>query len=261
MMPKLWSSLLGLLVAQQSFSAPSNQIRNLEPGTKDGTTLVRIPEGNPFVGIDLESIPGLIQDFANSQLEFRIEKHARPEAAESRSVEVFAGLNSNQDDALRYTWQLNGRKLAVILTSAALVLQLDLREITTESARQNGFDSKTQFVIAIMEKVMYTRGRGVTYDGAYKDFDLKIPWPESLDDGVTFSTNPSLDLDRIQAWWDRVDGSVENQVLSIRTYFCVTKFRGFLDGSKWFPDDFRQFVHEKAREQGKLPPQAPKADD
>jgi hypothetical protein len=48
-------------------------------------------------------------------------------------------------------------------------------------------------------------------------------------------------------WHERVDGLVESDTLSLLFNMKPGKLAFFRDGSKWFPDDFRQLVHERAQ--------------
>jgi len=117
----------------------------------------------------------------------------------------------------------------------------------------------------------YTRARGATCVAEAKTwvesiiqmegvdrfkhaYRIELNWPEVLETGVTFSSAPDLDIAQALEWHYRVDAQVEGDLLVIFVYKRFQHIQGgYQDGSKWFSDEFRQLVHDKAVQEGMSP--------
>ena len=101
-----------------------------------------------------------------------------------------------------------------------------------------------------MSSIVRLKGETVALEPV--PYELHIPWPKVLTDGVTFCSNPGQDLLAMDVyfWFKRVDGFVDGRTLSLQFYTKPGQRVEYADGSKWFSDDFRAFIHQKAKEQG-----------
>jgi len=172
-------------------------------------------------------------------------------------VRVYPAANSSENDLVEYRWTCQGRVLRVVLSINAIKIVFDLNELS--ACRQK--DLGAACVAAAREWVesVLKLERAKSGGPSYPTYKVDLPWPDELRDGASFSSNPDQNLIRMSAerWYRRVDAFVENGVLSILVYRKSGQLMTFFDGSKWFPDDFRAKVHEKARQEGKLAPNAP----
>ncbi|NOT01701.1 MAG: hypothetical protein HOP29_13850 [Phycisphaerales bacterium] len=171
-------------------------------------------------------------------------------------VRLFAAGENSDCDIAEYQWLANGRRLRVVSSRNAVRVDFDLDQVV-ECAWSHG-PACVQATRKWVERTLKLEGeyRG-TGDSVIK-YRVELPWPEKLDDGVWFSSAPDRDIYRLPGmprWYERVDAYVENGVLSILIYKKIGQLMGYQDGSKWFPDDFRAKVLQRARELGKLPPE------
>ena len=86
-------------------------------------------------------------------------------------------------------------------------------------------------------------------------YELHIPWPSELVHGVSFCSSPTMNIMFMDVyfWFRRVDAFVGNRTLSLLFYMKPGQRVGYPGGSTWFSDDFRAWVHQQAREQGRVP--------
>jgi len=99
------------------------------------------------------------------------------------------------------------------------------------------------------------RLEGKTWAVEPMPFKLEIPWPSAFDDGVKFSSNPNQCIRFMDSylWFRRVDGYVHDGTLSLIFYMKPGQLTGIRNGSKWFPNEFREWVHKQAAAQNKTP--------
>lgn len=173
------------------------------------------------------------------------------ENADLQFLVIAAGAD-NQSDLARYCWNYNGRRLCVVTSLNALRVDFELKYVPqcqwTRAAAC--VDGARKWV----EEVLRLEGEYSVLDDNIS-YRVELPWPSQLVDGLSFSSAPEQNIMRLPGmprWYERVDAFVENGVLSILIYKKIGQLMGYQDGSKWFPDDFRALVHQKALEQGRL---------
>ncbi|MBI4718071.1 MAG: hypothetical protein HY763_09725 [Planctomycetes bacterium] len=195
-------------------------------------------------------IPDSVRIGAENQVELRLTPEGSPLASPSCVIRVAASTSPDQDDIIEYRWKYDPIEMELRQSLNAIELRVDLKEL--EAAAKAAWDSSTGLAVvrSLVGALLKLRGR----DGYGREFALEIPWPSRLVDGMEFSTNPERRIDELQAWHERVDFAVRGGSLRVLLYNRIPQFPGFRDGSKWFPDDFRAMVHQKAREQGKPTP-------
>jgi hypothetical protein len=73
---------------------------------------------------------------------------------------------------------------------------------------------------------------------------LSHPWvfkfPEAIDEGVRFSSNPDLDPDILPSWTARGDAGIRGGKLWFLCFRRVPDIIGYWSDLQWFPDDFRE---------------------
>jgi len=167
-------------------------------------------------------------------------------------IRVSAAQDHAQDDLVEYRWTHEGRGLRAVASRNAIKLAFDLNQV-----RECHWTTGTACVLGArrwVEDVLKLEG-AITIN-TRTEYRVERPWPNELVDGVSFSSAPERNIVQLRGmpfWFDRVDAFVEDGVLSLLIYKKIGQLMGYQDGSKWFPDDFRAWVHEQARLQGKLP--------
>ena len=166
---------------------------------------------------------------------------------------AYAAFDSKEADLLRFSWTFRGQNIQLLARLGAYRLDLDLREVEENPALDDYGLTPRERVIGYLSSLLRLEGKTNTLDPI--PFKLEIPWPESFEEGVKFSSNPAQCITAMDKyfWFRRVDGYVHDGVLSLLFYTKPGQWVGFRDGSKWFPDEFRAWVHEQARLQGRLP--------
>jgi len=158
-------------------------------------------------------------------------------------VAVHVAKDDTEADMVQYRWSSGGRQLVAIVGRNGVQVLFDLHSVSECAARRD------QLCVAAtrawVERVMRLSGR----DQLYQDYHIDLAWPDSLNDGVAFSSAPDLDITKTFRWHFRVDAEVQDGVLTIFTYKRVPNLMSFQDASKWFDNDFRALVQTKAAEQ------------
>lgn len=170
-------------------------------------------------------------------------------------VRVFAAYATSQTDLVEYRWEHEGLQLRVLVARDVVRMDLDLAEV--EEKAQSERESPTAYLRGLLPKLIRLEGEMNTVPP--HSYKTEIPLPEVLEEGIQFSSNPDQILTSMDyyTWHKRIDGFVESGKLALLFYMRPGPRSGFQDPSKWFDDDFRAAVHQKAREQGKLPPEVP----
>lgn len=221
-----------------------------------GRSEVRDVSNEAFVSIEHKLLPKRINGAMYSRVEELFRSEASPivkgqplEPGRMR-VGVFAAVDRSQNDLVEYRWEHEG--VDIRLLSSIDVVQIELNIDQLE--KQARFRMTTaDYLRDLLPTILRLEG-----EDQYKvHYQVILPWPKSLEDGLEFSTNPDQSLIFLTRWHQRVDAFVEGRKFFLLVYKKPDQLMNFRDGSKWFSDDFRQFVHDKAREQGKLPPEAP----
>jgi len=175
------------------------------------------------------------------------------------AVRVFAAYEPSQCDLVEYRWEHEGLHLRVLAALEVVRLDLDLDEVS-QAARTSRTNTRA-YLRDLLPKLVRLKGQTKTVPSI--DYDVDVPLPDDLVEGVEFSSNPEKPFTGmdIYRWYERIDGFVESGHLAFLFYMKPLQRPEFEDASKWFDDEFRQLVHQKAREQGKFPPETPKADE
>lgn len=232
-----------------------------------GQTFLKQPKDVAFVTVSFDDLPKTIKGPMYSRLGFILEWDAHPQTrgrpleAGRMLIRAFAVTNKEQHDLVEYSWLYMGQNLRVVVSINAMRLDIDLRELADNPELSEFGRTRVRRAIGLVENIV--RMRGETFSLDPQPFEVHIPWPDVLTDGTRFSTSPNRNISSMNSvfWFHRIDFSVHDQTLSVMFYFKPGQLVGPQDGSKWFPNEFRALVHEKARDQGKPAPDTPESEE
>jgi len=226
-----------------------------------GRRLVKDRAADELVGWGFSGLPKAVMGSVDNFLIAVIKKEVHPQKRYPVNVKedinlqihVFAATDKTQHDLVEYHWTYNSKPLRFVVGRNGMKIDFDLEQISTCQVTHGAacVDEAKRWV----KEVLKLEGKYPAL-GHSIPYQVQFPWPDELSDGVSFSSAPEQDLTLlygIPRLFDRVDAFVENGVLSVLIYKKIGQLMGYQDGSKWFKDEFRTIVHEKAREQGKLP--------
>jgi len=237
--------------AKQTRATIEKRFRSFEYGD----AYLRSSTGAAFVSVDFENLPTGIKSQMYNRLAGVLQRDARPQTGSSwakpgrMTVRAFAAGQSSSDDLIEYQWLHLGQTLRAVASRNALRLDIDLDEVDRNMELREFGTTRLQHVRGLVESMLRLRGKSFELDP--QPFEIQIPWPDTLNDGLRFSTNPDKSIMEMDAarWYERVDFLVHAQTLSIRFYFKPGQLTAPQDGSIWFDNDFRALVQTKAAEQ------------
>jgi len=240
-----------------------------------GRSLIKEPPESAFVDVEFEDLPEEIKGSISNMFAFFMNRSAMPvwykivEGTPRRSkvgtitsrevktnqelaIRVYAAFGPGETDLVEYWWPVAGQSVRALIRLEVVRLDFNLDEVQRNPALDDHGAALQARVQGLLARLIKTTGHA-TLDRA--PYELHVPWPASFDEGTKFSTNPDALTPSVNAykWFDRVDGYVAGGVLSMMFYLKSSQSPIFHDGSKWFPDDFRAWVHEQAAAQGRLP--------
>lgn len=227
--------------------------------TSFGRAQLRDVSDSAFVSINHSMLPKRVNGSMYSWAETLFSPTAspiikgRPLEAGKMIVRAFAAFNPRQNDLIEYRWEHEGLNIRFLASINVLQIEVDLGEIERFSRYRM---PTVDYLRMLLSEIIKLEG-----EDQYKNhYRISLPWPGQLENSMEFSTNPDQNLNQLIHWHDRVDAYVENNKFHLLIYRKPDQLGYFQDGSKWFDDDFRELVHQKAREQGKLPPSNPEPD-
>ncbi|MBU0718092.1 MAG: hypothetical protein KJ749_07580 [Planctomycetes bacterium] len=227
-----------------------------------GKSMVRDRPASDFVDVTFELLPKDVKSQMYTWLEFTMQREVDPqrrasalEAGDFR-VRVFAAYEKPQHDLVEYRWKRFGQDLRLVASRNAMYLDIDLDELERDSELHEHGDELVDRARALVSKIIQLSGEDPAYDR--RPFEIDLRWPDELTEGTEFSSNDEQSIMHLQGWYQRVDAYVKDGVLHILLYKKAPTAGGYFNATKWFPDDFRELVHRKAAEQGRVPsPAAP----
>jgi len=218
-----------------------------------GRTLVKPPDADDMIAIPFSTIPKRIQGAIAGDVERPMQRGASPfEHTPLRlkehidaAVRVYMAFNRAQDDLVEFQWTYRGNRMTVLVGRNGSRIQFRLNEIPACQLTRGAVcvDSAKNWVETVL------RLKGV--DRFDQEYRVEFAWPDQLVDGVSFSSAPDRDVMKVFRWHWRVDAEIEKGILTVLIYKRIAQLMSYQDGSKWFPEEFRTFLHQKAREQGK----------
>jgi len=185
---------------------------------------------------------------------WQLRKQARPCAAPGTlregitlNVALRAARDQSENDLIKCEWKFKGRRLQALLEANGVRVLFDLSQLAEcETTRGAPCVRAAQTWVS---QTLKTDGKD-RYD---HDFQVALPWPEELVDGVWFSSAPDLEITNVLRWHARVDAEVQNAVLTVYAYKRIPQLMSFQDGSKWFDKTFRADILSKSNEQESKP--------
>lgn len=246
-------TLVQLLFAQTSpdpvVTDPSVQMdrRSLTSARK----LIDVSLEEELVHLAYSELPRPVRSRVYSSLGFILQEEARPfgtmtaalaDSGNYPKVRVCAAQWALRSDLLEMRWRFGNQKIRALHRGNVVRLDLDLDEIMRNRDLDRFGCKEIDRVKGLIASMVRLKGRTHTVDPV--PFQLRIPWPEELTDGVQFSSNPDQDLNGMDVyfWFKRVDAFVDGRKLSLQCYFKPGQ-RPFFEGhSQWFDACFRDIV-------------------
>ncbi|MFM9962444.1 MAG: hypothetical protein ACKV2Q_14625 [Planctomycetaceae bacterium] len=155
---------------------------------------------------------------------------ARPSDAKIR---VFAASGTKERDLLEMTWAHRGVPLRWIMSANVSDIQFPLPPFREGTAN----DVSGQKVAEFVGEVLRLKGE---IPGLDRDFKVDLPWPDTLDNGISFSSNSKVNITDVIWWFDRWDVVIKDNTVHILIYSRNPQIAGFDDGSQFFPAEFRK---------------------
>lgn len=228
-----------------------------------GKTLLKDQANLRFMEIPFADIPPRLKSLIDNVLWRVLRKDVHPckpsqypiklaEGVELR-VRVFVAIDDNQNGLIEYRWTHDGRPIRVVCSRNATKIDFDLECLAPCEGTRGA--SCVAAAREWVEDVLKLEGKYPSLKTPI-EYQVSLPWPEELSEGVAFSSAAEQSIMRlygIPRYFDRVDAFIENGALSILLYRNVGQLPGYQDGSKWFADEFRAEVLERARKLSKAP--------
>lgn len=264
---------LSCIALGQERGPSSKEVRNTAPRHEEavrdshdmksvayGRSQVRDIPIDLLVAIDHGSIPKRVNGAMYGWIESVFNAKASPLVKGNpldpgkMAIRVFAATLPAENDLVEYRWIHDGLDIRLLASIDVLQIELDLDQAQKQAGLQM---TLADYVRDYLINMLQLHG-----EDQYKDhYQIDLPWPKDLQDGLEFSSNPGQDLNFLTRWHQRVDAFVDGHRFCVLIYKKPDQLMNFRDGSKWFPSDFRLLVQEKAREQAKLPSKVPKSDE
>lgn len=223
-----------------------------------GKALLRRGKNSVFVTWEFAKMPEQVKGYMAQRLVWIFPEELRPHknTYPTHPIELKDGVvlavrvavadNADEYDLIEYEWLPHGRMIRVVASRNATRIDFALEELRS-CRRDVHVNPCAKDARAWVESVIMLEGSQPGL-GRQIDYRVDLPWPPELSDGTTFSSAPEKNIVRLRGWpqwWDRVDGFVKDGVLSILIYFKIGQLMGYPDGSKWFPEEFRELVKEE----------------
>src|ERR1051325_11330309 len=190
-----------------------------------GLRLVQDKAEDQFSPISIEQLPKDIRNQAENTFAMFLRPPALPKNAPAVTVKFFRARTPDQDDLVEFEWTFEKHQLRAVQSINAMKLEIDL---------SNG-PSGVENVKALVEDIINTAGT----DFGGKAYTVPLQWPNTLADGVSFSSNPTADILRLNRWCDRVDAIVRGHTLTVLFYKKIAQLAGYQAGSEWFKKYWR----------------------
>jgi hypothetical protein len=172
-----------------------------------------------FSGANYDKLSPAIRSQAENYLAFYLTPEAQPQKDPQFAVRTFAATEQTQNDLVEYRWTFAGVPLRAVQSWNAMKVDIPLSgHASIEEAKA---------LLASIVKL-----KGVDVEG--NAYEVHPHWPDTLADGVKFSSNPNADIRSLPSWHERVDAFVEGNHLNILIYKKIPQLMGYQDGSKWF---------------------------
>lgn len=155
---------------------------------------------------------------------------ARPTDAKIR---VFAASGPKERDLLEMKWAHRGVPLRWIMSANVSDIQVPLQPFREDTASEVSGQKVAEFVSEVL------RFKG-DIPGLDRDFKVDLPWPKTLDNGISFSSNSKVNITDVIWWFDRWDVVIKDNTVHILIYSRNPQIAGFDDGSQFFPAEFRR---------------------
>ena len=221
---------------------------------RNGLDKVRDQPEQRFVPATLAELPpevqahllaGAIGLFSDGAMPFGYDREfyapvplARPGDAK---VRVFAASGKHENDLVECVWQHRGIPIRWVEQ-----LNISVVEFPLDAFQSNSTDSAEKVCLKVQEFLgAVIPLRGASDYNKLHPYEIQLPWPKTLSEGMEFTSNPNIDFEHLARWQDRADVVIEQGRFKFITYHLDTRAMFFLDGSQYFPEDFRKTMLER----------------
>jgi hypothetical protein len=197
-----------------------------------------------FVPMELERLPKTLQESVMGRSLNLIQEVALPFAYNpdlyklvpkqrdnDATIRVFAARTKGEKDLIELSWRTYDTDIQWVIGQNISCLRVPV----------GAFDSVREFRI-FLERVYLMKDE----PNWYQAYEIELPWPESLRDGVEISSDinkhPAMD---VFFWPLRLDVIVNNGTAHVLTYHRNPQLPGFEPGDAWFSDEFRKKLSEQ----------------
>ena len=191
---------------------------------KYGISFVNDQRLDRFLSIQYLDLPASIRSQSENWLARMLKAEALPHKSTELITRYFLAAKKAEYDLIEYKWKFSGHDLRLVESLNAAKLEFSLKEIKSSQ--------RLDFVKSFVSATVKLDGT----DRFKQNYKIELRWPDSLEDGVRFSSNPSADLLRMQLWHNRVDASVEDDVFSLHLYKKIPKLIGYRDEYGWIKE-------------------------
>ncbi len=186
-----------------------------------GISLVKDKDYNRFLDIQYSDLPRSVRSQSENYLTRVLKTGALPQKSTHFATRYFLAYKNTEYDLLEYKWSFSGHSLRIVESLNAVKLEIPLK--FTESL------SRTVFAKSAVESIVNLRG----IDAYGQNYRIELQWPNSLNDGVTFSSNPQENIVSISHWHDRIDIFVKDDLVSLIFYKKIPQLLGYQNGFGW----------------------------
>jgi hypothetical protein len=130
-------------------------------------------------------------------------------------------------DLLKHDYVVNGISVALIEGRNFALLRV-ARESADVLARASA--ERTEEIRRIAAAI---------FGGVNRHRVWNFELPKAIEEGATFSTDPSANPLLIATWRDRIDGGIRGGCLYFLCYKRVSQIVGFWNAREWFDEEFR----------------------
>ena len=186
-----------------------------------GLFLVGDQPQNRFLPIPGSGLPFKITNQINHSLIRFLNQAALPRKSKQSSMLYFLAENNSESDLVVHRWKFLRSDLRFVESRNAAKLEIDLKEIN--------ITGRAGFAKSIVSEIVRLEGTDIMNI----EYKIELQWPEYLQNGVKFSSNPNQNINTVLSWHNRIDAFVSNDILMVIFYKKIPQMMGYQNGFGW----------------------------
>ena len=192
-----------------------------------------------FVPIQLSDLPSSISLTVRGRLVAMLEPGYRPWEREEYYVAVYAAADQEESDLVDVRYVVDEYEVRLLLDQFLVVMQIQLAKSDQRTLAEGG-EVPSEQISLLCERMMRLKSD----DGSLRSYEIVLPWPKKLKNGMSFSSNPDQRRMAMGRWTQRVDVKVEDGVVKLYAYWKSDRLMHFpLEWrSQCFDADFRSAI-------------------